>query len=519
MRRLIAGTALAVLAVSAFPMMGSGFAATPQACLSCAAVDRFYRDRRGEPTWTGSGNIARFDALLLAVRGAEAHGLDPADYHIDALEHSDPAIFNKDLDAVATDSYLTLAAHLLAGRLDPVSIEPDWTAARRDLDLVAYLDDALSRSEVGESLEALAPAERGYRALQHALIRYRLLVHKGGWSDIDAGGPMALGDVGPRVAQLRARLEATSDVVALKDGQEAEVLDPALEAAVRRFQRRTSLDVDGVVGSLTLAELNVSAGYRVTQIEANLERWRWLAADLEDRYLLVNIADFSLEAHADGEIERQHNVIVGRTSRPTPVFSGEVMHLIVNPWWETPDSLAVRDELPAFRADPDTVERLGFQVLDRSGAVVDPSTIDWVETPSTNFPYRLRQAPGPMNALGEIKFIFPNRHNVYLHDTPNRSLFQRDRRDFSSGCVRVSDPIDLAEWVLSETREWALGRLQEVVATGSETRVQLSSSIPIHIFYWTAVPDEISGIRFVPDLYERDGGLITALEAAPTPLE
>ena len=124
-----------------------------------------------------------------------------------------------------------------------------------------------------------------------------------------------------------------------------------------------------------------------------------------------------------------------------------------------------------------------------------------------------------MNALGEIKFIFPNRHNVYLHDTPNRSLFQRDRRDFSSGCVRVSDPIDLAEWVLSETREWALGRLQEVVATGSETRVQLSSSIPIHIFYWTAVPDEISGIRFVPDLYERDGGLITALEAAPTPLE
>jgi murein L,D-transpeptidase YcbB/YkuD len=193
--------------------------------------------------------------------------------------------------------------------------------------------------------------------------------------------------------------------------------------------------------------------------------------------------------------------------------------MVLNPWWETPPSLAVRDKLPAFRSDPASVRRLGFQVIDRSGSIVDPDTIDWSAVPAQGFPYRLRQAPGPQNALGEVKFMFPNSHNVYLHDTPTRGLFSQTRRDFSSGCVRVRDPLALAEWVLAETPDWSAARIQTVTAGDTETRASLARSIPVHILYWTAVPDETTGIRFVDDLYDRDQNLIAALALAPPPLE
>jgi murein L,D-transpeptidase YcbB/YkuD len=495
-------------------------------CRACETGTRFYQARELSLAWTGPANAHLYGDLLIAVRSAASHGLDPADYHLALLEAADPQQADLELDQLATDAYLTLAAHLLSGRLDPVTIEPDWTAARRGRDLVAYLQGALANGAVAESLEALAPDQPGYQALREALARYQAIAAEGGWPAINAGATLHPGDRGLRVAQLRARLEATGDIAALVPGPDAtatpadpEFFDPALDAAVRTFQHSASLDPDGNVGALTLAQLNTSADQRVEQIRANMERWRWLPEDLGRRHIRVNIADYSLEARNDGVVEQAHDVIVGRLYRRTPVFSGSMTYFVVNPWWETPPSLASRDKLPAFRADPDAVARLGFQVIDRSGSLVDPATIDWATVPASNFPYRLRQSPGPLNALGEVKFMFPNAHNVYLHDTPTRGLFAQTRRDFSSGCVRVRDPLLLAEWVAAESPAITPAQLRTIAAGDEETRIPLARSIPVHILYWTAVLDSQTGVRFVNDVYDRDTGLIAALDSPPPPLE
>jgi murein L,D-transpeptidase YcbB/YkuD len=518
MRAFSASVAAMVGAAALFGMPAAS--AVTFDCRACETGTRFYETRDQALAWTGPANAALFVDLLGAVRSAGTHGLDPADYHLEALERVDPSLGDRSIDELATDAYLTLAAHLLSGRVNPVSVEPDWTAARRGRDLAAYLQGALASGAVSESLEALAPAQPGYDALRVALAQYRILAEVEGWPQIAPGPTLRPGEQGPRIAQLRARLEATGDIAALAPGVEgAELFDEPLAAAVRTFQARASLDPDGVVGARTLNQLNISPADRVAQLQANLERWRWLPDDLGRRHIRVNIADFSLEARNGGVVERRHDVIVGRLYRRTPVFSGSMTYMVVNPWWETPHSLAVRDKLPAFQRDPGAVTRLGFQVIDRSGVVVDPATIDWTVLTAATFPYRLRQAPGPMNALGEVKLMFPNRHNVYLHDTPTRDLFSSTRRDFSSGCVRVRDPLALAAWALAETPGVTPERLAAIAAGSTGTPITLSQALPVHILYWTVVPDEVTGVRFVDDVYDRDGGVLAALNAAPPPLE
>ncbi|MHA6288428.1 L,D-transpeptidase family protein [Maricaulis sp. CAU 1757] len=494
-------------------LAGAGAAEVDDTCRACDATGRYYSAAQAERAWTGPENTQRYADLLGALEEAARHGLDPADYHLAALQSARPEAGGLALDRLATDAYLTLADHLLTGRLDATSIEPDWSAAPTDRDLVAYMSNALVIGDIAGSLRALAPQQPGYLALQEALAFYTAIDAQGGWPQISPGDTLRPGDRDPRVSELRARLAATWDVEA--ESADPEFYDSALADAVQAFQYRANLEADAAVGRLTLHQLNISAAQRVDQIRANLERWRWLPDHLGERHIRVNIADFRLEARQDGVVEQTHKVIVGRQYRRTPVFSGRMSYLVINPWWETPPSLAVRDKLPLFRSDPGAVDRLGFQVLDRSGNVVDPATIDWSTVPSSNFPYRLRQAPGPLNALGEIKFMFPNRHNVYLHDTPTRGLFARNRRDFSSGCVRVEDPLALADWVIAGTPGWDAERVRAVAEGSTETRVTLAQTIPVHILYWTVVPDELSGVRFVDDLYSRDGALIAALEASP----
>lgn len=247
----------------------------------------------------------------------------------------------------------------------------------------------------------------------------------------------------------------------------------------------------------------------------NLERWRWLPADLGRRHLRANIAGFDVTAYENGQPVRTHLTIVGRNYRRTPVFSDEIEYIVFNPWWETPPSLARADKLPAFQRDPATVQRLGFQILDRQGAVVDPAGINWNDYSSTNFPFRIRQAPGPENALGQVKIMFPNVHNVYLHDTPTRGLFSQRQRAFSSGCLRTQNPIDLSRWLLEETPEWTSERVDAAVASGRETRATLSARVPVHILYFTAVSDGEGGVRYLDDIYNRDDRVFDGLMVVP----
>jgi murein L,D-transpeptidase YcbB/YkuD len=292
------------------------------------------------------------------------------------------------------------------------------------------------------------------------------------------------------------------------------VFDEALRDGVVRFQTRHGLTVDGRVGPLTLRALNVSAAERARLIELNLERWRWLPVDLGERYVLVNLPAFSLEL-VDREVPLlTMRVIVGKPYRRTPVFSDLMRYLVLNPYWEVPPSIAVQDKLPLVQKDPLYLAANGFEVLTGWGAderVVAPATVDWTALGRSSFPYRLRQAPGPVNALGRIKFMFPNPFNVYLHDTPSRELFTVDDRSLSSGCIRLERPVDLAEVVLEGTPGWDRQALETSLASPRTVTVSLARPIPVHLQHWTAWVEPDGTVAFRDDLYGRDERLDLAL--------
>jgi L,D-transpeptidase YcbB len=482
--------------------------------LDPAAVRRFYQWRDYRPAWTGPGCQAAMAALIEVILGADQHGLHPDDYHLHALVGPERCRASREL--LATDAWLALAAHLHAGRVDPLTVEPDWTATRPEIDAVVLLERALAQGNVAGELESLAPTHPFYSDLRRDLLRFRDYAQRGNWAGIESGPTLRLDDEGPRVQQLRARLALSGLIQPPDPGDPVESrFDPTLEAALKVFQQRANLEPDGIAGPQTLAQLDRRAADRIAQIRVNLERMRWLPADLGQRHIRVNIADFRLEAWADGRIERVHQVIVGQLYRRTPSFSGTMTHVVLNPWWETPHSLAVRDKLPQFRRSPQDVQRLGFEVLDRNGVRVDAAAIDWHAVPASGFPYRLRQRPGPQNALGRVKFMFPNSHNVYLHDTPGQALFGRVRRDFSSGCIRVEHALDLAEWVLENTPGWSRQRIDAAASGASDVSVLLREIIPVHLLYLTAVADGAGGVRLIDDIYGRDPALIAALDRPP----
>lgn len=474
------------------------------------AVRRFYAGRDHAPAWTGPDCAQAIVELSGAIEAAATHGLDPDDYHRAAL--SGTALCDSDREIVATDAFLMLAAHLAGGRIDPVTVEPSWNARRPDLDGVALLERALAENRVAATLESLAPADPLYAALRDELARLRAIVAAGGWVAPGAGPTLREGDRGPRVAEVRARLVA--DGFAVADAADPEIFDATLAEAVRAFQARANLEADGVVGSRTLAELAQGPEARIGQVRANLERLRWLPADLGERHLLVDVADFRVEAREAGRTVRVHRVIVGREQRQSPSFSAPMTHVVLNPWWEVPRRLAVRDKLPQFQRDPGAATRLGFEAIDAAGRRVDVAGIDWQRYSSANFPYRLRQRPGPDNALGDVKLMLPNPHDVYLHDTPSRGLFARARRDFSSGCIRVEDALGLTEWVLAGTG-WDRARIDATVATDAPTEVRLAAPLPVHLVYRTAALDADGRVRLLADPYGRDPVLVAALGRAP----
>ena len=493
-------------------------------------VARYYRQTGFEPGWTGpDGPTPLVDSLLATLRAADREGLRPADYHVAAIDSlrrhlqaqadagtsMDPRVL-ADFDLLCTDAFLLYGTHLLRGRLDPEALVPTWTLDRRQADLVGHLRSALRSGAVRATLRQLRPPQPGYAAFRRAYARYRRLAERGGWPTVPDGPPLEEGDEDERVPLLRRRLRITGDLKAPTPPASLRV-DEALRRAVARFQERHGLAIDGVVGPATRAAMNVPVEARLRQIEVNMERWRWLPRDLGDPHVRVNIADFWLRVVEDGSPVLQMRVVVGTRYRQTPVFSDRLSYLVFNPYWHVPPRIATEDKLPEFRRDPSLLSRLGFEVLDGWGAdarVVDPSTIDWGRLSAAAFPYRLRQRPGPANALGRVKFMFPNRHNVYLHDTPARSLFGRTERGFSSGCIRVERPVDLATYLLRDNEGWSESRVRTEMGRSTEQTVVLRRKVPVHLLYWTAWPQNET-LHFRPDIYRRDEAVATALAAPP----
>lgn len=401
-----------------------------------------------------------------ALEGSFEDGLLPEDYHVDVLAAIVEKIKNSDsqgiidyewiakFDLLLSDAVILYAYHLMDGKVDPHSLDVHWNLAYTELPGGdgKILAQAIQNHTILEEVHKLRPQIPDYADLMRELTEYRLIAEYGGWGEIQAGGKIEPGDSDPRIADIRSRLEATGDLSNLND-IDSELYDEALEKDVRSFQDRHGLDNDGIIGKGTFASMNVPVEEKIDQIRANLERFRWVMHNLSNDFLIVNIARYRAYLVEGSEQSFSTNVMVGTEQNKTPVFKAQLQYIEFNPTWTVPRSITVKEMIPKIKKDHNYLPDRNMVLLDRSGSIVPMSSVDFSAISANNFPYTIRQEPGPGNALGEVKFIFPNKYAVYLHDTPSKYLFSKASRSFIHGCIRTQNPIALAEVIL-EGSKW-----------------------------------------------------------------
>ena len=484
-------------------------------------VARYYESSQFEPQWL---DPARLDALIAAVAELKYDGLEPVDYHVVELQsfRTDlrggkalPPAEQAGLDLLATDSMMLALYHLYFGKVDPEKLSTEWNFPTRPIDVqhaTERLKEAIAAGAIRESFEKARPQHPWYQRGRDRLREYYALRDAGGWEPIAAGQVLHPGDSDARVPALRQRLAVTGDFKAPQTADDS-AYDTELEAAVKRFQDRHGLTTDGIVGAGTFAALNVPISARIDQIRVNMERARWVMHELKGDFVLVDVAGFDVSWFRNDEPVWTSRVIVGRPYRETPIFKSLVTYVVFNPTWTIPPGILVKDKLPILKKDPGYLQRNHIRVIDSQGREVDPDSVNWdAYGPGRLPPYQLRQDPGDDNALGLVKIMFPNPYSVYLHDTPTKSLFDRDERIFSSGCIRVQKAFELAELVLNDPARWNAATIAEVVAAKATRTVNLPSPVPVLILYWTAQPTTDGRVIFRNDIYGRDPPTLAALD-------
>ncbi|PVV07510.1 MAG: hypothetical protein B6D72_11175 [gamma proteobacterium symbiont of Ctena orbiculata] len=480
-------------------------------------IERLYDSQQQRYIWHREGRLLeRGRALLRWLASADQEGLDAGDYHLDHLlgliyNPSQAVIVNREL--LLSDGYLRLARDLRLGRHDPQSIDPLWMLPRENFDPVAALAEALAKDRLQQLLDSLRPDHSAYLQLKRALARYRAIQSAGGWVALQTEQTLRPGDSDPSVALLRERLAGESHQV---QGvvSDPDHYDEALSGAVKTFQQRHGLTADGIVGPATLRSLNDPIERRIAQIRANLERWRWLPHALESRHLMVNTAGFEISLVNQGQVVFHKRTVNGRQGRQTPSFSSRVTHLVTNPLWTVPRTIAVKDMLPQLQQDSAYLTTKQIRVyarLDGEWGEIDPLDIAWENYHENNFPFVLKQDPGGRNSLGRIKFHMPNPHQIYLHDTPARALFERPNRAYSSGCVRVEAAEQLAGLLIEYGERPQLGWLHQALHSGETLIEPLAKPMPVYLTYFTSWVDSAGAIHFRPDIYQRDTALMLAM--------
>lgn len=484
---------------------------------SAIVLPALYAKRDYAPVWS---NPASVQQMISAIEHVDQDGLDPADYNLATLKlllernnetgDANP-VRTANLDLLLTDSLIRLGYHLSFGKVDPEELDSNWNMTRylEDLDTLLQQDNAIEHGRVNELLQSLLPQSPIYQRLKQALASYRRYQQLGGWQAVPDGPALKTGMSDERVLALRARLIATHDL-ATQD-MLLPTYDDAVEAGVKHFQRRHGLEVDGIAGQKTLAELNVPVEARIAQIRANLERARWMLRDLPDTYIMVDIAGFNVRLFRNGEVAWETRAVVGKPYRMSPVFRSTLTYLDINPTWTVPPTVLNEDLLPELRKNPNHLAEKDMQVIDYQGNPVDARNIDWHRYTGHSFPWLIRQKPGPKNALGRIKFMFPNGHSVYLHDTPSKSLFAKPERALSSGCIRIEHPYELAELLLQGNAGWNHGRLVQAIDSLQTRTVSLEKPVTILLMYWTVSVDDDGTILFSRDIYARDPPIIRGL--------
>lgn len=478
------------------------------------ALSTFYRGNGYEPIWVDdeSGDRARRAALLLAFGEAARHGL-PAVRHdpgeLRALMSRARAEAERGRAEVAiTRAFLDFARAMQTGVLAPRRVVP---AIKRDVPERDPLEllRAFERSRPNAFLSGLAPRSQEYVRLFGAKAALERRIAEGGWGGAVAATRIEQGESGPQVVALRDRLAAMGYL-----GRSAtRTFDGDMRRAVEAFQEDHGLAPDGIVGGNTLTELNRGPAERLGQVLVAMERERWLNRDLGQRHVRVNLADFSAKIVVDGETFFETRAVIGKdeADRETPEFSDEIEHMVVNPSWYVPRSITVEEYLPDLRRDP--FSHAEFEITDRSGRQVNRAR-GFAQYTAQNFPFSLRQPPSPQNALGLVKFMFPNRYSIYLHDTPVESLFDNTVRAYSHGCIRLNEPFEFAYALLSFQSGDPRGQFHRILDTGRETQIDLARPIPVHLVYRTAIAKPGGGMGYRRDIYGRDARILAALRAA-----
>lgn len=474
---------------------------------------KFYDDRSFLPVWTSQEPRRR--ALISALKGSEAHGLPQEVYGLEELDlmssaNLDDHVLRAQVELAFSTAFLKYGQHITSGVLKPNDVNPEILHAPKVFEPQELLSGLLRADNPQAYFDALLPKTAEYEALLKERVRLsRLISKEHAVALIPAGKMMRPGYSGQRVAMVRERL----GVLGYGFLGSSTEYDDLLAEIVRQFQEDNKLTADAVMGPATIGAMNKSSSDRMEHVLVNLERQRWMNHDRTGRHIEVNLADFSMKVIDDERVTFTSKVVVGKTGRDfrTPEFSKDMTHLIVNPYWHVPKSIAGREYLPLLKQDPMALANRGLLLLNRRGQILNTAGADFSGYSENNFPFFIKQPPGGRNALGRVKFMFPNRNNIYLHDTPAKKLFNRDRRAYSHGCVRVHKPFELAYHLLAPQEADPKGTFHWLLNKKRERQVDLDTPVPVHLLYNTAFMAEDGSIAYREDIYKRDRGVFEAL--------
>jgi murein L,D-transpeptidase YcbB/YkuD len=483
----------------------------------------FYESRNCSPAWFTQDILNNNGfALLDYIHDADQHGLKPEDYHLHLIEKYIKKYIEKvtsftpwdsvemmKLDLLLTDAFMTLGSNLYFGKVDPEKCDSSWKMQRKDMELRLdfRLKDALLSNDIVIGLNNLAPKYRSYWKMKEELAFF-LNLNDQSWPALMSEMPIRPGDTNLLLPKIRERLISlrypVSDSISI-------IFDDELGKQLKLFQDDWGLNTDGVIGKTTLEDLNNLPCNLISQLKVNMERFRWLPLQVTEKHVIINIANFRLDLISGTDTLISMRAIVGKEQRGTPVFNDRISYIVFSPSWTVPQTILLDDVIPELLKGPEYLEKMNMKLLRNDGSELVYSDIDWTSVSRSNFPYTVRQNPGSGNALGRVKFMFPNTYDVYIHDTPSRGTFARDNRAVSSGCVRVEKPFDLAVLLLSDSPEWTPANIRSAMDQDKEQTVLLKIPVDVMLIYLTAWTDGNDRLQFRKDIYQRDAMLLEAL--------